>query len=195
MLMRRLTASGQPLLTLTTILANIVVIAGLPIAYLTYVEANRAERVQRSLELVTNFNTGDMLAARNLIYRSWRNVVLPADDVALPREVVNGLVERVIAASQGDDAGLDVGTALVNVVTYLDGAHICADREVCDRETLRLQIGPYASTFHCLYQGFIQARRRSLRLPNFGVGVEKLGETKGGCGGSVQVPKTDLQVR
>lgn len=195
MLMRRLAKSGPPLLTLTTIMANVIVIAGLPIAYLTYVEANRAQRVQRALEYVTNFNNGDMLAARNLIYRSWRNVVLPGDDVALPRAVVDGLVERVIAASYGDDAGTDMGTALVNVVTYLDGAYLCANSEVCDEETLRVQIGPYAKTFYCLYQGFIHTRRASLRLPNFGTGVEELGKLEGGCGGGAQVPTTAPAVR
>ena len=165
----------------TTIIANVTLIAALPIAYWTYVQSAEHSRKDKSLEYVADFNRDDMLEARNTVYRVWKDFDFKKKAPGGSREVIYAIVERVTADHDQNGPEKSIKTAIINIFTFFDSASVCARTEVCDGAILQTQLGPYSRSFFCLYSEWIAAEQAKYNLPALGNGLIGFAENEGSC--------------
>ncbi|MEX0405868.1 hypothetical protein ABGN05_09370 [Aquibium sp. LZ166] len=165
----------------TTIISNITLIAALVIAYWTYVQSAENSQKDKSLEYVADFNRDDMLEARNVVYRVWKDFDFKKKAPGGSREVIYAIVERVTADHDQHGPEKSIKTAIINISTFFDSASVCARTEVCDGGILQTQLGPYARSFYCLYAEWIAAEQAQYNLPALGSGMIELAENEGSC--------------
>jgi hypothetical protein len=166
---------------LSSIAANIVVVATLILALATYYQAQGQGQAEASLGYINRFNEGSILEARNLIYRSWLPYDFSGTNAALDQEVIDALLERVVPDVSTPE-GLDHRLAIAGIVAFFDSAQTCVEQKACDGDVLRSQLGEYGRDFYCLYQSLIDRERQRGRLISFGGGLEQFTDAMGGCG-------------
>jgi hypothetical protein len=165
---------------LSTIAANCVIVATLLLALATYFQAQKTSQVEASLGYVDTFNGGEVLAARNIIYRSWIPYDFSGTSEGVSREVVDEILARVVPDISSTE-GIEHRTSVATIVTFFDSAQACIGQEVCATEVFLRQAGEYARDFHCLYEPIIRNERERGRLVAYGVGLEAIAEKMGGC--------------
>lgn len=163
----------------SSVAANLLVAAALMVAVLSYCQQQRQTAVEASLSYVERFSDGAILTARNALFDSWKSYDFSMVSNGLSREEAEALVSRVVAAEK--KVGNDLLTPISEIVTFIDGAQICIDQSICDRDVLHRQMGEYARTFYCLYRSVVEAQRRRAHMMGFGTGVEQFANNAGGC--------------
>lgn len=169
------------LVSWTTIVGNATLIIAIVIAYLTFKETTENSRVEKSLSYVNSFNSGELMHARNVVYRVWKDYDINERAPGGSRDVINAIVERVTEGHDRNGPERAIKTSIVNITTFFDGVAVCARSNVCDRKILQAQLGPYARSFHCLYAAWIDAERTNYNLPALGIGLVELAEDEGRC--------------
>ncbi len=175
---------------LTSILANVLVVVALIIAFLTYHQQQRDAAVAASMSYVNQFNSGEILQARNTVFRSWLPYDFNRTDGILPKAALDALVLRVLSADEEADPTYRLRTALVNIVAFYDSVAACARSQVCDNELLAQHLEGYGLDFLCLHQSFIEDQISQSHLTGFGAGLMAFAGGKGCLAGGEQAGST-----
>ncbi|EDQ34261.2 hypothetical protein HPDFL43_14727 [Hoeflea phototrophica DFL-43] len=158
--------------------AEIAVIGGVVFAGLAYSGEWQRSQHEASLTYIEEFNSGDVLAARNELYRFIRqkeNMLL----VDIPNKARSAFIDRSMQGSEVTAHEL----AVVTLVNFFDSVDLCAKSKVCNRELLEQHLSDYASRFRCLYADFIDRRIAGDFGASgpFGSGLIALAEKSGDC--------------
>jgi hypothetical protein len=156
---------------LSSLAANLLVVAALVIAFLTFQQQQRDAAVAASMNYVDQFNSGAILDARNVVFRSWLPYNFDVTGAALPKSALDALVSRVLLADEEQDKTYRLRTSLVNIVAFYDSVAACIRSMVCNSVLLREHLGGYGHDFLCLYQSFIEDQVIHSQLAGFGSGL------------------------
>lgn len=159
--------------------ANLLVIVAIGLAVATYSWEKGLEKRERSADRVALLYSEQLSEARATLFRLWLGQDLAPLGGGLPREVIDALVEKTIAASGIEEA--KIADAIVSLANYLDGLEACIAANRCDAEEIEGSLGGYARNFHCLYKSEIVRLRDQLVLPSLGRQLAVMVERTGGC--------------
>jgi len=167
-------------LPLSAIFANAIIAVTLVLGFASYYQAKGLGQVEASLGYVDTFNGGEVLQARNLIYRSWLPYDFSTSNTALSRGVIDALLERIVADVSTSE-GVDHRLAVAVIVAFFDSVQACVSEGACSDTVLRSQVGEYGRDFYCLYKPIIERERARGKLVSFGSGLETVADKAGGC--------------
>ncbi|SEP63534.1 hypothetical protein SAMN05428969_0239 [Devosia sp. YR412] len=165
---------------LSTIFANTIIVLTVVLALATYYQAQGLGQVEASLGYIDTFNGGEVLEARNLVYKSWLPYDFSGNDAGISREVIDALLDRVVP-NIGTLEGLEHRLAVAVIVAFFDSAEVCIAQSACSASVLEAQVGEYGRDFYCLYQPIIDREKDRGKLVAFGAGLRSVALRMGGC--------------
>lgn len=167
-------------LPISSLFANAMIVLTVVLGFATYYQAQGLGQVEASLGYVDTFNSGEVLEARNLIYRSWLPYDFSSANTGVSRDVIDALLDRIVPSVSSTE-GVEHRIAVAVIVAFFDTAQACISLGACNESVLQAQAGEYGRDFFCLYRPIIKREQARGQLVSFGSGLELMTSSVGGC--------------
>jgi hypothetical protein len=139
------------------------VLIALGVAGMEYFSNAQQARVQRSIDLLTEFNAPELRPDRVAVEKPWLDQDLSALG-ALENNA--GALDHLAKIIIADNPGTEY--SLIYIIDLLDVIGRCVSAEICDETTINQQLGSYVDSLSCLYGGEIERLRVTKLLPRLG---------------------------
>lgn len=148
------------------ILATIVVVVSVIVAYFAYVHETRKSTEEFTLEVASRLQNRELQEAQvrlflevQSIQKTVRPEKLGSDDIWVYFNKYDFSENDVIISD------------LLSLVAFFNGAEECARAQVCDAELLSKLISPSAKGIHCTFSGLISRLAEESNVPSLASGL------------------------
>lgn len=155
--------------TIVEVVTLIIALLGVPgYFYNQYSQLNR-DRIERSLEYVRNFESGEVLDSRLKLIQTWS---VPDHLIMLVTSPSNNALEKIV--SDLVFSSYELNDHILRVANFFDTASKCMASETCDAETIQKFLAENAAEFCNLYGPYIKNLQNTGLISDTGNSMSEL---------------------
>jgi hypothetical protein len=161
------------------ILANIVVILGVPAFFYQQHLSNKSDTEKVTLAYVERFQNNDLIKAQLDLFDEWRRY--PVALVHADIESLKDFAEKDMSArdARGDHS---IDDALFRFDAFYAELAQCVEKKICSKDLSQTYFQDFAVRLICLYGQHYAEVERTLGVSGFGAGIRKIAGDASKCG-------------
>jgi hypothetical protein len=161
------------------IVANLTIICALALALWTYQSDQLQSRQVASYDMLSRFNSGELLTAQTNIRQTIN--LLPLEqlrDVVVPRDMMETMLTQLVGQETRKE-GFDQD--VIMLVGFYDQVQVCVQIGACDEHVIQAHLGETAKRHACILMPYVRKLRAYFLIDDLGDSHAILAKYEANC--------------